>query len=610
MSRAIFGLVALLASAPALAQQTDQSVQTFVIQGPDGAIGIGAVTTAIQPPTGTVFVPAGQGVPVPAPGQAPARDIAQPPRTGTARIRGRAVAADSGQPLRRATIRLSSPEFRDPRSTSTDGEGFYEFRDLPSGRYTLSATKNGYVTMSYGARTWNQAGRVLTLADRQDVDRVDFGLLRGGVITGRVIDEFGDPAVGVNVQPLRSTIVNGQRSDSSMGQMATTSDTGEFRMWGLMPGDYHVLASPQRSFGPAMEITDDRTGYASTYYPGTVSAAEAQLIPIVPGQTAAGIDITLTLTRTATISGMVVDSDGQPVRRGNVSLMPRSPNGMMMGMGGGPINPDGTFKISNVAPGEYVARGSSQPAGPGMPMVQAMANISVAGADVSGVVLAPVRPIKITGRITLDPPGTWVDANAIRVSTQPKSPGPFFNFGAGITPPITRDDFTFEMSSNAGSVLIRAFPFMPGGAGSWTLKSVRYEGKEIIDAGLELSDGRDVEGVEIVLTNRQQILTGLVTNSKGEPVLDAAVTVFPQNPDEWMGPTRHVGGGRPDQNGRYSIRTLPPGEYFAVAMEALDNSRRSSDPRQFYQDLSRVSTPFTLTEGETRVVDLKVAVQP
>src|SRR5262245_36241596 len=248
MSRAMCGLVALLASTPAFAQQTDQPVRTIAVQAPDGAVGIGVVQTVIQAPDGTVlstFTPVTQGTVPAIPGQAPTRDSAQPPKTGTSRIRGRAVAADNGQPLRRATVRLSSPEFRDPRSTSTDVEGRYEFRDLPAGRYTLSAIKNGYVTMSYGARSWNQQGRVITLADRQDADRVDFSLPRGGVITGRVIDEFGDPAVGVMVQPLRSQIVNGQRNDSPMGQMTTTSDTGEFRVWGLMPGDYHVLASPQ-----------------------------------------------------------------------------------------------------------------------------------------------------------------------------------------------------------------------------------------------------------------------------------------------------------------------------------------------------------------------------
>lgn len=597
MSRAIPSLVALLISAPALAQVADQPVQTFVVQAPDGSVGTGTIQVG-----GTVFVPSqGQG-------PLPARDATQPTKVGTSRIRGRAIAADTGQPLRRATIRLTSPELRDVRSTSTDAEGRYEFRELPAARYTLSAMKNGYINMSYGARTWNQAGRVINLADKQDADRVDFSLPRGGVITGRVLDEYGDPAIGVTVQPLRSQIVNGQRSDSPMGSMTTTSDTGEFRVWGLMPGEYHVMVTPQRMFGPATEVSDDRTGYASTYYPGTASAAEAQIIVVAPGQTASGIDIALSVTRTASISGSVVDSNGQPLRRGNVSLMPKGPNGMFMGMGGGAqIRADGTFTIANVAPGEYTVRGMIPPAGPGMPMVQPTANVTVAGADVTGVVLAPAQPIKVTGRITLDPPGTWVEAAAIRVSAQPKGPTQFF--GPGMLPPITNDDYTFELTSGSGAVLIRAFPSAPGGA-QFALKSVRYDGKDIIDTGLELSDGRDIEGIEIVLTNRQQVVTGSVTNSKGEPVLDAAITFFPQNPDEWSGPSRRMGGARPDQNGRYSVRTLPPGDYFAVASEGADMSRRASDPRQFYEDLSRLATPFTLTEGEARVVDLKVAVQP
>lgn len=598
MARVIGGaFVGALISASLLGAQTTTETQT-----PNGTI-------SVTGPDGTVlstFTPVPQGTPPAVPGQ-PARDTAQPPKTGTSRIRGRAVASDTGQPLRRTMIRLMSPEIRDVRSTSTDAEGRYEFRDLPAARYTLTATKSGYVTMSYGARSWNQAGRVLTLGERQDADRVDFSLPRGGVITGHVIDEFGDPVVGANVQPLRSQIVNGQRTDMPGGSMATTSDTGEFRIWGLTPGDYHVMVSSQRGFGPATEISDDRTGYAPTYYPGSSTAAEAQNIAVSAGQTASGIDITLTPTHTASVSGFAVDSSGQPMRRGSVSLMPRSPGGAFMGMSfGAQIRADGTFTIPNVASGEYTVRGMIPPSAPGMPAEQLTANVTVAGGDVTGVLLAPVRPIKVTGRITLDPPGGWIEAASIRVSAQPKSPGPF-TFTSGGFPPITKDDFTFELSAAPGSILVRAFPAAPGGP-TWTLKSVRYDGGEVIDSGLDLSEGRDIDGVEIVLTNRQQVVTGLVSNSKGEPVLDATVTLFPRNPDEWTGPTRHMGGARPDQNGRYSVRTLPPGEYFAVA--TMDSSRRSSDPRQFYQDLSRLATAFTLTEGETRVVDLKVVVQP
>lgn len=602
MSRAIVGLVALLASIPALAQQPDQPVtQTFIIQGPDGNVGVGSIQTTIQTPAGVVV--GAQGA------QAPTRDTAQPPKIGTSVIRGRAVETASGQPLRRAIVRLMSPTFNEPRSTSTDVEGRYEFRELPAARYTLTAMKDGYITMNYGARSWNQPGRVIDLADKQQADRVDFSLPRGGVITGKVIDEFGDPVVGASVQPLRVDMVNGERRTFPTGPMSATSDTGEFRLWGLSPADYQLMAHPQRGLEFSNGVSDNRTGYAASYYPGTTNPAEAVNVRVAPGQVASGIDITLSPTRTATISGSAIDANGQPQRRGNVMLMSRNPNGMFMGgQGGGPIRPDGTFMISNVAPGEYTVRATIAGAAPGAAPEQLMANVSVAGADITGVILTPVRPIKVTGRITLDPAGNWVDAAAIRVMAQPKTPGPMF-IGPGGGPPITRDDFTFELNTAAGAVLLRAFPSGPGST-QWTLKSVRYDGKEIIDSGIELSDGRDVDGVEIVITNRQQIVTGLVTNGKGETVPDASLTFFSQNPDDWTGPTRRIGAGRPDQNGRYSVRTLPPGDYFAIATEALDTAQRGSDPRQFYQTLSRSATPFSLTEGETRVIDLKVVVQP
>jgi hypothetical protein len=321
-----------------------------------------------------------------------------------------------------------------------------------------------------------------------------------------------------------------------------------------------------------------------------------------------GIDIALSTTKIATISGSAIDASGLPLRRGNVMLIPRNPAGMIIGPhAAGPIKDDGAFTISNVAPGEYTVRATIMPSAPGMPPEELTASVSVEGADVTGVIVRPTRPIRVTGHITLDPAGTWVEAAAIHLMLQPRNPDPMFS--GGRYPPVTRDDFTFELTSGAGVVLLRAFP-SSSRAMPWSVKSVRYNGREIIDSGLELSDGQDLDGVEIVLTNRQQLVTGLVTNAKGELVLDASVIFFPQNPEEWIGPTRHAGSGRPDQNGRYAVRALPPGDYFAVAIGANDNSRRALDPRQFYDDLSRLSTSFTLTEGETRIVDLRLVVQP
>src|SRR5438128_6148938 len=124
MSRAFVFLVAaglsMLAPAPASAQE-----QQIIING-------GQLPPPPVPPP-----PPGMQMPM------PPRDASQ--KTGTARIRGRVVAADTGLPLRKAQVRVFSPELRENRMASTDAEGKYELKDLPAGRYQVSVTKGSYV---------------------------------------------------------------------------------------------------------------------------------------------------------------------------------------------------------------------------------------------------------------------------------------------------------------------------------------------------------------------------------------------------------------------------------------------------------------------------------
>jgi protocatechuate 3,4-dioxygenase beta subunit len=582
MSRVIPGLVALCLFSPAVAAHA----QTVVIQGPDGAVGW--ETIQASPP-----------FPVP-----PSRDV-PPAKTGTSRIRGRVVAADNGEALRRSNVRLTSPEIREGRATLTDDQGRYEFADLPAGRYSVSAGKNGYVTISFGQRRPNEPGRPLELADKQIAEKVDFILPRGGVIVGRVLDEYGEPVANAMVQPVMIRVINGERKPSPSGPVSTTPDTGEFRLWGLQPGDYLVLVNSRMMSNP-LEQTDDRSSYAPSYYPGTPNVAEAQPITLAIGQTASGVDIQLRATRSARLSGTTQTSKGQPLRGGMVMVMPRSPAGGMMlgGMQNGMIRPDGTFVISGVMPGEYTLRANAPPSAPGATPEFLTASVTVAGDDVSGIILTATPPIRITGRITLDPPSNWLQPDLVRVMATPKTTAGAF-FGPGGMP-VVNDDFTFEIQANPGTMVIRAVPvaFTPGGE-PWSVKSVRVDTTDIVDSGIDLAPGRDLSNVEIVLTNRVQTVSGLVTNARGEIAADVTVLLFAQDPEQREA-ARFSAVARPDQNGRYSIRTLPPGEYFAVALDYLDQNRRAGDPA-YLDDLSRDAVRLTLGDGETRTLDLKMA---
>jgi hypothetical protein len=129
--------------------------------------------------------------------QLPPRDTGL--KTGTARIRGRVLAADTGEPLRKAQVRATSAELRENRLAATDANGVYEIKEVPAGRYQLTASKGSFVQLQYGQTRPFEAGKPLEVGDGQTIDKVDFSLPRGSLITGRVIDELGEATVDVRV---------------------------------------------------------------------------------------------------------------------------------------------------------------------------------------------------------------------------------------------------------------------------------------------------------------------------------------------------------------------------------------------------------------------------
>jgi protocatechuate 3,4-dioxygenase beta subunit len=544
------------------------------------------------------------GAVVPAPAarpQQPPRDQSQPV-SGTARLRGRVVAADDGRPIRRAVLRVSAPELREGRSTVTDPEGRYEFRDLPAGRFTVSAVKPGFVSIAYGQTRPNEPGRPIDVRDGHSVDRIDFALPRGAVITGRVIDEYGEPVANASVYPMQLRYVNGQRQPMMSGSPMQTPDTGEFRLWSLAPGEYLIQARLNNAVG-VFGDSDDRSGYGASYYPGTPNAADAQVVKVEVGQTLGGVDIVLLPTQTARITGTTLDSRGQALRSGTVMATQRSES-MAMTTSVGQIRPDGSFTISGVTPGSYQLRTTVPPSGPGAAPENLIANVTVTGEDVTSVVLTPVRPVTVTGRILFDPPSHSLEPSMIRIMATPKTPLTMPLVAPG--PPLVRDDFTFELQAMPGPMIIRATTTV---ATDWTVKSVHLSSTDVTDDGIEFVSGRNVHDVEILMTNRVQTVTGVVTNTRGDIATDASVFIFSQDRNRWFRTPRFTALGRPDQNGRYTMRTLPPGTYYAVAVEYLDANRRGGDP-EYLEELASSAVKLTLGDGEMKALDLKLSTLP
>ena len=539
----------------------------------------------------TVVIQASPGAPAQ---PAPARDTTA--KTGTARIRGHVVAAENGAPLRRAQVRATSSEFRENRVTATDEKGAFEFKDLPAGRYNISASKGSFVSLQYGQTRAFEGGKPLEVPDGQTVEKIDFVLPRGSVITGRVVDEYGEPAADVQVASMRSQFVQGRRRLVPTGRFASTNDIGEFRLFGLPPGQYYLSAMMRNfSFGDS----DERTGYAQTYYPGTASPAEAQRIKVDLGQSVSDVNMTLITERTSRISGSVADSQGRPVAMGNVMAMPRGGSGMFFGpSANAQIKPDGTFTISGVAPGDYSLRANVGFSASG-DVEFAVADVTASGDDISGVHLMTSKMVTATGRVVAQDAAAAQSLRLpIRLFTTPANPDDstmMTGNGGG----AVKDDFTFELKVPPGKFRLMAQP-VPG----WTLRAVRHNGIDVTDSGLEFTAGGDASGIEVELSNHPSNLSGLVTNTRGELVKDYTVMVFSQDRDQWSGNSRYRSGGRPDQDGRFEIRALPAGKYYAIALDYVD-SGEAGDP-ELLERIHTKATAFSINDGETKTLDLKL----
>jgi hypothetical protein len=562
-------------------------------------------------------------------GQLPPRDAtgANPggdQAAGTAVIRGRVVSADNGTPIRRAQVRAQAGELRANRLVSTDAQGRFEFKDLPAGRWNLTASKAGFMTLRYGQKRAFEAGSPIEIADAQVMERADFALPRGAAITGRIFDEYGDAVANARVQVLRYQTVQGQRRLTPAGGGDQTDDTGSYRIYGLAPGDYYISATLRAANGPFFDDNNtDTTSYAATYYPGSGSVAEAQRVTVAVGQEQPNVNFALQPVRTVKITGTALNSMGTALSNGMITLMPADGVG---GPGGGPVlftfggsngrvRPDGSFTIANVAPGNYTLMAVAGPGGgrgggfalrvggPGGgfdEIEMATLPLTVGNEDVTGLTVVASHGASLSGTVVAAE-GTVAKLSTNQIQIVAQSNGQFLPGPLGNRPARVESDGTFVLTGLTGQKFVR----VSGLPQEWTLKAVMLNGVDVTDSALDFRGNTENSGLQIIVTDKVSDLNGKVTTAKGEVTRDYTVVVFPDDPVTWTFPSRYVKTARADQQGQFRIRALPPEDrYLAVAVDFLEDGE-GTDP-QFLEQIKSRATRFTLGDGEAKSLDLKV----
>jgi len=279
-----------------------------------------------------------------------------------ASVGGRVVVAGSTSPVAGADVMLvqvrSGPAMPQPMPgaplrRTTDDAGRFVFEEIPAGDYLVRASKAGFFE---DGPAFTAAARPTTpVAIAGAVDLGDLPLARGGAIAGRVLDSTGEPVAGAQVVAMHRVPRHDPREDTPSwfpaGAMEHTNDLGEFRLFGVPPGECLVAAAPARSPAGA---TTAATIETTTFAPGTIDPRAAARVTVASGDTVNGIEIRLVGVPAFQVSGIVVDQAGRPIANATVHLMAVDRARMIGGlMGDVPTDRDGRFAIAGIVAGTY-----------------------------------------------------------------------------------------------------------------------------------------------------------------------------------------------------------------------------------------------------------------
>jgi protocatechuate 3,4-dioxygenase beta subunit len=501
-------------------------------------------------------------------GQTPAPP-APTPAADLATLEGQVMNAIGGTPLRKAVLTLdrvnNTPNDKGIRanySANTDALGHFAITGIEPGRYRLSATHVGFLSMGYNARRPGGNSTPLDF-DRAQKVSVQFKLTPHGVVSGKITDEDGDPLQQVQVQ-LMGQVYNQGRKDFQQSGNAITNDLGEYRISGILPGKYYIAARRNNGL-PTVQATQEQEDFVTTYYPNATDISAAGAIDMGPGDQVDGMNLHLAKVRTVHIKGRVANNSALPAparpqtvvsENGEINmigpgaalpmvrLIPRNNVNMAASLLNAPSRPDGAFEFPSVAPGAYTLIAVSSQ---GNKIHGAHQSLDVGGSNIEGLSLSINPGVTVTGHLhyDADPPQ---HQPSFMVRLVPRT----ILIGLPAPPAVKVDadgNFHFDdVDAELYDVNVNTVPQ------TLYLKSMRAGNTDVLLSGLDVSNG----------AGSLDILLGATP-----PQVTAVTVVLIPQEKERKGLSLFYSTTSTDQYGNFTFNRVMPGDYKVYAWEDI-----------------------------------------
>lgn len=535
-----------------------------------------------------------------------------PPTTDTSKvasIEGVVVNELTKEPIRKVNVSL----FKQVKTGSgggaaysaiTDAAGKFRIENVEPGDYAVVQHKTGFIA---SRSNYGPSARLLKLGASQSLTGLRYTLVPQGIVSGRVVDDEGEPVQNISVSLLRSGYDRGSSRVYSNSRPQSTNDRGEFRFTEVQPGRYFLQADVQRMAamtGGAVTAQPTapgvpRTAFVNTFYPGASEIAQATRIEVQAGQELAGRDIALRKDKVVRVTGKVVSASGAPPKQAFVTLL-RSDPPMSSGSptAFAPVDENGRFAANNVPPGQYKVRAMR---GDVSDWQSGETSVDVGDGGADDVVVQLQSALEAKGAFVLedserkdfDFSGKQVMLQATDGETSGFAFGQCKADGTFSIAQLTPGHFTLEVNS--------------AGPDEGYVKAIL--------AGTEDVFGKEVDanaiaaaGLKIVIRLDSASLGGTVEIPDERKAFLRSPYVVLLPADAQLRKTSRRNVAPLNQENGFSLKSLRPGDYIAFAFEELDYA--SLEDPEVFAAIESKGTAVSLAANESKNLSLKILPWP